>query len=464
MLKKVSRKLFGSIINRKDQSNDLASFQKNTNNHNSDSSDSAITTDTTTTTLLAIKCLESVAAVGIETYSIEELCERYIKRSQEEDIPMNYEQITVSGLVQFCYDIQCVPKNDVSVLVVFYHLLLLVNEDHTKQNFENDNEPATKKKQKNCLEHPYMVSKQQFLEGWQRFDCKNLKDIKNRVRIWREEWEKCANRSIEIGGKNLDVPGDGSGGSSSNDDRQQHRPESLFHDVYKFAFDFNVGVSLDSEDENDGFETIEDAIAGWDLFFRNRWPLYQQWVQFAKQRYGSQVVNNTASSSPMSPPEPTSTASAEQMEEEQGGGAREGKEEEQETEYNEKEQEVIQEVSLKEVTMTANDHITITRDIWQSFYSFVIEYWTTEQLLDFKEDDREWPVMILEFVQSVVSALAAPQQEPEQETTKEHESEENCESSLTQEAEILPKEDTHEQSHEQEKEVHQVQQPEANVL
>jgi len=114
--------------------------------------------------------------------------------------------------------------------------------------------------------------------------------------------------------------------------------------------------------------------------------------------------------------------------------------------------------------MMANDHITITRDIWQSFYSFVIEYWTTEQLLDFKEDDREWPVMILEFVQSVVSALAAPQQEPEQETTKEHESEENCESSLTQEAEILPKEDTHEQSHEQEKEVHQVQQPEANVL
>jgi DCN1-like protein 1/2 len=100
----------------------------------------------------------------------------------------------------------------------------------------------------------YVVTKDQFVNGFRSLNCSNLKDIKALLPQLRNEF---------------------------------NQPNSkLFKEVYNFAYDYN------KEPDQKSF-AFEDAAATWQLFFNGKYGHIDQWTEFITQKYARPIPRDT---------------------------------------------------------------------------------------------------------------------------------------------------------------------------
>lgn len=210
----------GSISQQKDVDRDVQNFRNTTTATNTDTATHSTTTPKAPTETRTEKKEETFK---LEDMPLEPLFDIYLQVSREEDVTAD--DVTVSGLIKFSEDLGVSPQ-DIVMLIILYQL------NSTRQ---------------------YVVTKDQFVSGWKKLGCNNLKDMRAYLPRIRKEFH----------------------GSKSK----------LFHDVYLFAFNYN------KEPDQKSFANA-DAIATWQLFYQGKWAHITKWCEFI-EKFGKSIPLDT---------------------------------------------------------------------------------------------------------------------------------------------------------------------------
>lgn len=211
------KKLFGSVSSAKEAQKDVESFKQNTttiNQQQQQQQQQASTTTTTssnTTPPVISTSTTPTKPKSTDDKTVASLFEQYLQISKDEDITSDC--ITISGLIKFAEDLEVDPQ-DIVMLILLYKI------GSTKQ---------------------YVVTKDQFINGFKSMNCNNLDQIKSALPKLRQEF---------------------------------NQPKSaLFREVYNFSFDYN------KEPEQKGF-AAEDAAATWTLLLGGKYEKIEAWNEF----------------------------------------------------------------------------------------------------------------------------------------------------------------------------------------
>jgi DCN1-like protein 1/2 len=214
--------LLGSVTQQKDVDRDVQNLRNSISNRTATdtSSTPSVTTSKSPTETRTEKKAEPLK---LEDMPLESLFDIYLQVSREEDVTAD--DATVSGLIKFSEDLGVTPQ-DIVMLIILYQL------NSTRQ---------------------YVVTKDQFVSGWKKLGCNNLKDMRAYLPRTRKEFHASKSK--------------------------------LFHNVYLFAFNYN------KEPDQKSLANA-DAIATWQLFYQGKWAHINKWCEFI-EKFGKSIPLDT---------------------------------------------------------------------------------------------------------------------------------------------------------------------------
>jgi len=162
----------------------------------------------------AIVDQHSIKPKQSSTEELDQIFDKYIvfESDKEEDL------LKDSGIIKYSQDMEIAEESDPTLLLIAWKL--------------NVNQPTV-----------WTFSRQEFVQGWDKFKCYTLEQMRQQTKKWREELKN----------------------------------EETFKLFYNFVFDYLR--------EDKKILSVEEALITWELLEINkRWPLMDQWVSWLQEK------------------------------------------------------------------------------------------------------------------------------------------------------------------------------------